>query len=138
LLRGDERVSIAAAGAFLGGVLGLGGTFVVNGLFLFVGWYLFPWAFAYAAMVLPHLLRRHSARAGAVALHLGVATALYVPWIGLTLYRAFDETAEMAGAREGAGWMENFPTAIVLSLLYGMLIIAAVVAIRPSGPSSTS
>jgi len=126
LLSGDEHAFVAAVGAFLGGALGLGGTFVVNGLFLFVGWYLFPWAFAYAAMVLPSLLRRRSARARAVALHVGVATAVYAPWIALTLYNAFDTGAEMAGAREGAGWMENFPSAIVLSLLYGVVMIAAV------------
>ncbi len=133
ILRGDERAFVAAVGAFLGGALGLVGSFAVNGLFLFVGWYLFPWAFAYAAKVLPNLLRRHSARASAVALHVGVATAVYAPWIALTLYNAFDTGAEMAGAREGAGWMENFPSAIVLSLLYGMVVIAAVGAIRSPG-----
>jgi len=133
LLRGDEHAFVAAAGAFLGGVLALGGSFAVNGLFLFVGWYLFPWAFAYAAIIIPNLVRKHSARAGAVALHVAAATGMYVPWIALTLYNAVNTAAEMAGAREGAGWMENFPSAIVLSVLYATVIVAAVPAIRFPG-----
>ena len=133
LLGGAEHAFFAAASALFGGVLALGGSFAVSGLFLFVGWYLFPWAFAYAAMIIPNLLRKRSARARAVGLHVAVATAVYLPWIALALYRAVDNTAEMAGAREGAGWIENFPTAIVLSMLYGMVIIAAVAAIRSPG-----
>jgi hypothetical protein len=130
LLGGDERALFAAVGAGLGGALALGGTLVVNGLFLFVGWYLFPWSFAYAAMVLPGLLRERSVPASLVALQIGVATAVYAPWIVLTLYNAFDRSAEMAGMREGAGWMENFPSAIVISILYGAVIIAALGVIR--------
>lgn len=132
-LGGAKHAFVAAAGAFLGGVLALGGSFAVSGLFLLVGWYLFPWAFAYAATILPNLLRKHSARASTLALHVSVATAVYVPWIALALYNAVDNTAEMAGAREGAGWTENFPSAIVLSMLYGLVIIAAVAAIRFPG-----
>jgi hypothetical protein len=139
LLGSEERALGAAAGAGLGGTIALAGSFVVNGLFLFVGWFLFPWTFAYAAMVLPGLLRRSSLQgARAIALHVGVATGVYTPWIALTLYNAFDRSAEMAGFREGAGWMENFPSAIVLSVLYAMVIIAAVGAIRSPdvGPDS--
>jgi len=133
LQRGAEHAFVAAAGAFLGGVLALGGSFAVSGLFLFVGWYLFPWAFAYAAMILPNVLRKRSARASGVALHLAAATAIYVPWIAVALYNAVDNTAEMAGAREGSGWIENFPSAIVLSMLYGIVIVAAMTGIRFPG-----
>ena len=138
VLRGEARPAVAAAGTFLGGAVALGGSLVFPGLFLFVGWYLFPWTFAYAAAVLPHLLHRRSARGRAVALHLGVATALYAPWIGFTLFQAFDLTAEMAGAREGAGWIENFPSAIVLFLLYGLLIAATMIGIRSPKPTPGS
>lgn len=123
-------VATAAAGAFLGGALAVVGSILVPGLFLFVGWFLFPWTFAYAGAVLPHLLRLRSARGGTVALHLGVATALYVPWIGFTLFRAFDVTAERAGFREGAGWIENFPSAVVVLILYVLLATAAFFNVR--------
>jgi len=144
ILEGGERGSLAAASAFLGGALGLCGSWLVNGLFLFVGWFLFPWTFAYAGTVLPSLLRQRPAGAGGVALHVGVATAVFAPWIALTLYNAVDTAAELAGAREGAGWIENFPSAIVLSILYGIVVIAAMGAIpsrsrgqRPGQPASS-
>ena len=113
--------------------VGTGRKFRCERTFPLRGLYLFPWAFAYAAMIIPNLLRKRSARARAVGLHVAVATAVYLPWIALAVYSAVDNTAEMAGAREGAGWIENFPTAIVLSMLYGMVIIAAVAAIRSPG-----
>lgn len=130
LLRGEESALVGAVGASLGGAIALAGSFVLNGVFLFVGWYLFPWAFSYAAIVLHSLLRPTSIRARGIVLHVLVATAIYVPWIALTLYSAFDFTAEAAGFREGSGWMENFPSAIVLSILYVVLLIAMVGAIR--------
>ena len=37
--------------------------------------------FAYAGMVVPILLRRHSARLRALAVHIGGATIVYAPWI---------------------------------------------------------